>query len=97
MMNRRLLAPTLALLASVALSTRPAMTQGPARAQDSVRAGDSALQPAPSIDSMIVFVTKTGAKYHLAGCSSLKSSAIPMLLVDARKRYGPCGRCHPPQ
>ena len=43
-----------------------------------------------------VYVTKTGSKYHRAGCASLSRSAIPMTLADAAKRYGPCSRCKPP-
>jgi endonuclease YncB( thermonuclease family) len=43
-----------------------------------------------------VYVTKTGAKYHQAGCRHLKSS-IPMSLSEAAKRYGPCSVCHPPE
>ena len=44
-----------------------------------------------------VYVTKTGKKYHLDGCSSLRSSKIPMELEAAAKSgYGPCGRCRPP-
>jgi hypothetical protein len=43
-----------------------------------------------------VYVTKTGTKYHQAGCSSLSRSAIPMRLDDAVRRYGPCSRCRPP-
>src|SRR5262249_46336363 len=43
-----------------------------------------------------VYVTKTGSKYHRAGCSSLRYSAIPMSLDEAAKSYGPCSRCSPP-
>lgn len=42
-----------------------------------------------------VYVTRTGSKYHRAGCSYLKSS-IPMSLEQAKGRYGPCSRCRPP-
>jgi hypothetical protein len=49
-----------------------------------------------SAQSETVYVTKTGAKYHRAGCSSLRSSAIPMPLSQAAARYGPCKNCKPP-
>jgi endonuclease YncB( thermonuclease family) len=42
-----------------------------------------------------VYVTKTGAKYHRAGCRHLQSS-IPMSLSEAAKRYSPCSVCNPP-
>ena len=43
-----------------------------------------------------VYVTKTGEKYHVAGCRSLAKSSIPMSLADAVKRYTPCAVCKPP-
>ena len=44
-----------------------------------------------------VYITRTGAKYHRAGCSSLSRSSIPIKLRDAVARgYGPCSRCRPP-
>ena len=46
--------------------------------------------------SRTVYVTRTGAKYHRAGCSSLSKSKIPISLEEAeRKGYGPCARCKP--
>jgi hypothetical protein len=45
----------------------------------------------------IVYVTRTGSKYHKAGCPYLSKSAIPMKLMDAAARYGPCGVCNPPR
>jgi micrococcal nuclease len=43
-----------------------------------------------------VFVTRTGAKYHRAGCRSLAKSSIPISLKDATSRYGACAICGPP-
>lgn len=44
----------------------------------------------------IVYVTRTGSKYHRAGCSSLRKSMIPISKSDAVNRgYGPCSRCRP--
>jgi len=43
-----------------------------------------------------VYVTKTGSKYHSAGCRSLAKSAIPMRLSEAARRYDPCKVCRPP-
>jgi Tfp pilus assembly protein FimT len=41
-----------------------------------------------------VYVTKTGHKYHRAGCQYLKSSAIKMSRSEAIKNgYTPCKRC----
>jgi hypothetical protein len=44
-----------------------------------------------------VYVTRTGEKYHSAGCQYLSRSQIPISLADARRGYSPCSRCHPPR
>ncbi len=43
----------------------------------------------------IVYVTKSGTKYHRAGCGSLSRSSIPISKADASQKYGPCGICKP--
>jgi methylphosphotriester-DNA--protein-cysteine methyltransferase len=43
-----------------------------------------------------VYVTRTGAKYHRASCSSLRSRSSPTKLSEAAQRYGACLRCKPP-
>jgi len=53
----------------------------------------------PSVEAKvdsIVYVTRTGSKYHRAGCTSLSKSQIPMTLSEAVKRYAPCSICKPP-
>jgi len=47
-------------------------------------------------DDPTVYVTKSGSKYHNAGCSYLKKNAIPMKLSEVGGRYSPCSRCNPP-
>ncbi len=44
----------------------------------------------------IVYITKTGAKYHRAGCKYLRKSSIPIKLRDAVLKYSPCSVCKPP-
>jgi len=44
----------------------------------------------------IVYVTKTGDKYHTERCSSLKKSKIAMSLGVAVRRHQPCKQCNPP-
>ena len=46
---------------------------------------------------IIVYVTKTGAKYHQAGCRYLSKSKIAINLEHAKKQYSPCSVCNPPQ
>jgi len=47
---------------------------------------------------IIVYITKTGDRYHRDGCSSLSKSKIPISLKDAKARgFQPCSRCKPQQ
>ena len=46
----------------------------------------------------VVYITKTGERYHVEKCSSLRSSKIAITLGEAVERgYGPCQRCKPPR
>jgi competence protein ComEC len=46
----------------------------------------------------VVFITKSGEKYHVDGCSYLSKSKISINLKEAKaKGYEPCGRCNPPE
>ncbi len=46
--------------------------------------------------SDIVYITKTGSKYHRITCSSLRSSAIEITKDEAISRgYTACKRCRP--
>jgi competence protein ComEC len=47
-------------------------------------------------ENVTVYVTRTGSKYHSAGCRYLAQSSSPMLLSEASARYGPCSVCNPP-
>lgn len=44
-----------------------------------------------------VYVTRTGVKYHLSSCSSLRYSKEPISLAKAKQQYGACSRCNPPR
>ena len=46
--------------------------------------------------SVTVYITKTGSKYHRANCRYLKKSSIPILFEEAKRRYSPCSACSPP-
>ncbi len=52
----------------------------------------------PEQKEVTVYVTRTGKKYHRAGCRYLSRSEIPISLKDAEAEgYMPCSVCHPPQ
>ncbi len=49
-------------------------------------------------ESDIVYITRTGKKYHKEGCGSLRRSKIPIFLYEAcKRRYAPCSNCDPPR
>lgn len=49
-------------------------------------------------DEIIVYITKSGGKYHQWGCGFLQNSSIPRSLQQAKKDgYTPCSACRPPQ
>ena len=49
-------------------------------------------------DSVIVYVTQYGKKYHSYGCASLWNSCYELPLEDAVSQgYEPCSRCSPPR
>jgi len=51
-----------------------------------------------SNENVTVYITRTGAKYHSAGCRYLSRSSIPISLKDAVGRgYSPCSVCSPPR
>lgn len=55
--------------------------------------------PSTQVDnqSITVYVTKTGSKYHRDGCQYLRQSRIPISLDNAHAQgYGPCSKCNPP-
>jgi micrococcal nuclease len=64
-------------------------------------AASSAVVPAVHVaedtdnSKQLVYVTRTGAKYHREGCRYLARSQIPIALKDAG-RYEPCSVCKPP-
>ena len=47
-------------------------------------------------ESVMVYITNTGSKYHRDGCSYLSKGKIPMKLSEAKISYSPCSRCKPP-
>ncbi len=46
--------------------------------------------------AVTVYITKTGSKYHKAGCRYLSKSSIPIDLASAKSNYSPCSVCRPP-
>ncbi len=53
--------------------------------------------PGTADGQFVVYVTKSGRKYHLADCQYVRSGASAIALAQAREKYEPCSRCEPPQ
>lgn len=47
--------------------------------------------------SIIIFITKSGNKYHRGDCIYLRESKIPKKLKNIVKKCSPCNRCNPLQ
>jgi len=81
------------LLSPVTGEEQPA----PERAKPAVSKPSSAAEPTRATGgSDEVYITRTGKKYHRAGCGYLSKSCIPISRKDAESRgYTPCSRCRP--
>ena len=65
-------------------------------AKPQIKKAESEPKAKPEEKEEIVYITKTGSKYHRGSCSYLKKSKIPISKKDAiAKGYGPCSRCRP--
>lgn len=66
-------------------------------AQEDLRNKEKLSEVKLQTKEIIVYITKTGSKYHRAGCKHLKKSSIPITLEEAKERgYTPCKVCNPP-
>jgi len=58
----------------------------------------SEAEAAPEAETVTVYVTETGEKYHTEDCAALRESKQAMSLEDAKaKGYTPCSKCNPPE
>ena len=60
------------------------------------QAANDARNGSHSQADVIVYVTKSGTKYHLGHCRYLRKSRTPMPLDKARSQYAACSVCRPP-
>ncbi len=85
---------------AVTASTAPVSVDPPSDA-DPVTAEPtepSAPEDPAEPNGQVVYVTKSGSKYHTAACSHLSKSKIAKTLSEAKASgYEPCKTCKPPQ
>jgi biopolymer transport protein ExbD len=63
-----------------------------------IRAQAPPAQAEQDSKSATVYITKTGKKYHRAGCRYLSQSQIKTTVKEAQANgYTPCKVCRPPQ
>ena len=62
-----------------------------------VRSSESSETEPTASENVAVYITRTGKKYHLGSCASLRRSKIPISLAEAKQKYGACSRCNPPR
>ena len=58
---------------------------------------DKTVQSNINNNSSVVYRTKTGSKYHVLGCSYLKSQIETTVSEAKSMGLTPCSRCNPPQ
>lgn len=54
------------------------------------------VKPSANENRVSVYITRTGKKYHRAGCRYLSKSKISIPLQEAKQWYTPCSVCNPP-
>lgn len=60
-------------------------------------APDASSFPSGGEENVIVYITKTGTRYHQAGCRYLPEETPSLTLAEAvEKGYSPCRVCQPP-
>jgi endonuclease YncB( thermonuclease family) len=86
-----------ASLATASARTRPKPTplSSPRVTITPVTPAPAVVRPAPAPDPLdrTVYITRTGRKYHAAGCRYLSRSMIPVKLRDAIRQYDACSIC----
>lgn len=77
--------------------TEPAKTQSQSPSTTPPVVSTSEDEPDEPVGT-IVYITKTGEKYHANGCRHLSQSKIEITLDDAKSEgYDPCKVCKPPR
>jgi len=72
--------------------------QAPSKPQDQGAEPSGSKAKSGAQSDPLVYITKTGSKYHRAECPHLRHGSIPIPLSEAKIRgLEPCAHCQPPQ
>ena len=95
-MKKYLLLAAAVLLLTLAACTPDIVSAGGVVVRGETPAATAGADDPESLtDEEIVYVTKSGGKYHTAGCSHLSESSIPVTLEQAvAEGKAPCSHCH---
>ncbi|MDQ7094244.1 hypothetical protein REC12_11650 [Desulfosporosinus sp. PR] len=79
-------------------ASAPVVSAAPAQTPATPAVVTPSPAPKQTGQTLTVYITKTGKKYHRDGCRYLSKSRIPISLSDAESEgYEPCSVCNPPQ
>lgn len=79
-------------------NTDETAAEGTAAVQEQTDTNTTISETPAESTAIIVHITKSGSKYHTAGCQYLHSSDIEIELDKAKASgYTPCSKCNPPQ
>jgi hypothetical protein len=87
----------LSLIMLLAIASFSIASTLPEQAKTDISPQLSLMDDEVSAPATVVYITKTGKKYHRSSCRYLKKSKIKISLKDAKKnKYAPCKVCKPP-
>lgn len=72
------------------------ITSIPPSSEDSSDTPSSTQLPAEDQEQITVYITNSGAKYHLDGCRHLRSKVKTTLAAAKERKLEPCKVCNPP-
>lgn len=76
------------------LAAKSTVSTSSTSSSTSSTSGGSSSSSSSDTQSVTVYITRTGEKYHRSGCQYLRESKIPIELATAKARgYTACSRC----
>ena len=83
---------------ALALICLAGLVVGPAGCREATEEPEAQPAVESEAETVTVYVTETGEKYHRVGCATLRKSRQEMSLEDAKAEgYTPCSKCNPPE